>query len=270
MKRLIQGCCLAIVLCAPLGAARAHAMHTMGAVESRLLHVLAKRFPKIKIDTVEPSPVPGLYTVIAGSQVVYVDRSGNHLIVGSMMDTRTKENLSRAALDAHESIDFDSLPFGEAIKIVKGDGARKIALFADPDCPYCRRLERQDFASMTNLTVYLFLFPLPSVHPHALVDAKAIWCSHDRGSAWTHWMLSSTWMRKRTPTLTGGSCAHDPIGKIRALARKLRIDATPTLFLANGRRIGGFVPKAQLQHLLALASRPAAGAGPTSSTSTPN
>jgi thiol:disulfide interchange protein DsbC len=211
------------------------------------MQTLSARFPKIRIDAVEPSPMPGIYQVIAQNQIVYVDASGDHMIVGNMMDTRTKQNLSAQAVDAHESIDFKSLPLDEAIKIVKGDGSRKMALFADPDCPYCQRLE-QDMSSSTNVTIYLFLFPLEQVHPHALADAKAIWCAPDRGSAWTNWMVN------HTPIPTGGSCANDPIGKIAVLARSLRIQATPTMFLENGRRIGGLIPQAQLQQLLAQAS----------------
>lgn len=248
MKRLIPGRSLAFALCALLIGSASHATN---AVESGLLQTLQARFPKIKIDAVEPSPIPGIYQVIAGNQIVYVDASGDHMIVGSMMDTRTKQNLSADAIDAHNSIDFKALPFGEAIKIVKGNGARKMALFADPDCPFCERLEQEDMRSMSDLTVYLFLFPLEQIHPHALADAKAIWCSPDRAAAWSNWMLN------HTPIPGGGSCANDPIARIAALARSLRIDATPTMFLQNGRRIGGYIPLPQLQKLLAQASPPA-------------
>ena len=267
MKRRVHTHPLALAFCMLLAGSAAHAAD---AIESQLLQTLHTRFPTIKVDTVEPSPIPGIYQVIAGNQVVYMDASGDHLIVGNMMDTRTKENLTAAAIDEHESIDFNSLPFDEAIKIVKGNGARRIALFEDPDCPYCRRLEQEDFAAMTNVTLYLFLLPLTSVHPHALEDSTAIWCSPDRGSAWTRWMLSSKWMLTRTPTLPGGSCADDPVGKIQQLAQKLRVNATPTLFLENGRRIGGFIPRAQLESLLAQASQPGSRRVLTSSQAVPN
>lgn len=251
-KRLIHARSLALAFCALLIGSAAHATDP---VASRLQQTLSARFPTIKIDAVEPSPVPGLYQVIAGNQVVYVDASGDHMIVGSMMDTRTKQNLSDQAIDAAHSIDFNSLPFGEAIKIVKGNGSRKVALFADPDCPYCQRLE-QDMRSMTDITVYLFLFPIEQLHPHAMADAKAIWCSPDRASAWTNWMLDNT------PIPGGGSCANDPIPRIAALARSLRINATPTMFLQNGRRIGGWIPQPRLEKLLAQASSAASKSVP--------
>ena len=244
MKSLVHARPFAFALCALLAGVAAHAAD---AVTSRLMQTLSARFPKIRIDAVEPSPMPGIYQVIAQNQIVYVDASGDHMIVGNMMDTRTKQNLSAQAIDAHESIDFKSLPLDEAIKIVKGDGSRKMALFADPDCPYCKRLE-QDMSASTNVTIYLFLFPLEQVHPHALADAKAIWCAPDRASAWTNWMVS------QTPIPTGGSCANDPIGKIAVLARSLGVHATPTMFLENGRRIGGLIPQSQLQQMLAQAS----------------
>jgi thiol:disulfide interchange protein DsbC len=260
LKRLIHGRSLAFALCALLVGVAAHAAD---AVTMRLMQTLSARFPTIKIDAVEPSPMPGIYQVIAQNQVVYVDASGDHMIVGNMMDTRTKQNLTAQAVDAHESIDFNSLPLDEAIKIVKGNGARKMAMFADPDCPYCQRLE-QDMRATNNVTIYLFLFPLEQVHPHALADAKAIWCSPDRASAWTNWMVS------HTPIPGGGSCENDPIGKIAALARSLRIQATPTIFLQNGRRIGGWIPQPQLQQLLAQASAPASPGAPAGSRAVPN
>ena len=247
MKYVVQRVSLAFVLCTVLIGSAARATD---AVESHLLQTLRARFPTVKIDADDlgPSPIPGLYQVIAGDHVLYTDASGDHLILGSMIDTRTKQNLSDLAVDEHYSINFNSLPFDEAITIVKGNGARKLALFADPDCPFCQRFEQEDMRSMTDLTVYLFLFPLQQVHPHALRDARAIWCSPDRATAWTHWMLS------RTPIPAGGSCANDPIPKIAALARTLHVDATPTLFLQNGRRIGGFIPLPELQRLMAKAS----------------
>lgn len=248
MHRLIQGCSLAIALSASLWGGLAHASDD---VASRLKQTLEKRFPTIRITAVQPSPIAGLYQVIAGDdQVVYTDSSGDHVVVGHMMDAQTHQDLSASALDAFYTIDFKSLPFDSAIKIVKGNGERKVALFEDPDCPYCRQLE-QSMASMTNLTVYLFLFPLDQVHPHATADSEAIWCSPDRASAWTHWMLN------HTPPPKGGSCANDPIQKIHALADSLHVHATPTIFLQNGKRIGGAIPAEQLERRMAEALLPA-------------
>ena len=254
MKRLVQSALLACAFCTVLIASAAHAAD---AVESHLLQTLQARFPSVKIDTVEPSPVPGLYQVISGDHVIYADASGDHLIVGNMMDSRTKENLSEQAVDDHYSINFKSLPLNEAIKIVRGNGARKLALFEDPDCPFCQRLEH-GMSFMNDVTIYLFLFPIQQLHPHALADAKAIWCSPDRASAWTNWMVY------HTPIPGGGSCADDPIAKINTLAQSLHITATPTIFLQNGHRIGGAIPVNQLQQMMAQASGAPLAASKTS------
>ncbi len=247
-KRFVHACSVAIALCAALGASIAHATDD---ATSTLMQTLQKRFPTIRINSVQVSPVPGLYQVIAGDQVVYTDASGDHMIVGRMMDTKTRQDMSAQALDAFYTIDFKSLPFGEAIKIVKGTGEHKVALFADPDCPFCRQLE-QSMQSVTNVTVYLFLFPLEQVHPHAMADATAIWCSPDRASAWTNWMLN------RTPIPAGGSCANDPIANIHTLADSLHVHSTPTIFLENGKRIDGAVPTTQLEGMIAQAAGPSA------------
>lgn len=262
MKRLLKGCLLAFALC---GAGLLWASHAYAAddVTVKLKQTLQQRFPTIRIETVQPSPVPGLYQVIAGQQVVYTDASGDHMIVGRMMDTQTKHDMSADALDGYYTVDFKTLPLNEAVKIVKGNGERKIALFADPDCPYCRQLE-QNMRSMTNLTVYLFLFPLEQVHPHATADANAIWCSPDRATAWENWMLN------RTPIPGGGSCAGNPIPKIQVLADSLHIHATPTFFLANGKRIGGVIPTEQIERLMAQISLPASLGHLAASKNVPN
>jgi thiol:disulfide interchange protein DsbC len=246
MTRFIQACSLGIALCATLGVSIANATDN---ARSTLMQTLQKRFPTIRINAVQPSPVPGLFQVIAGDQVVYTDATGDHMIVGRMMDTHTRQDMSAQALAAFYTIDFKSLPLGEAIRIVKGNGMHKIALFADPDCPFCRQLE-QSMQSVTDVTVYLFLLPLEQVHPHAMADATAIWCSPDRASAWTNWMLN------RTPIPTGGSCANSPVANISALADSLHVHATPTIFLENGKRIDGAVPASQLQGMIAQASIP--------------
>jgi thiol:disulfide interchange protein DsbC len=256
MTRLLRRCSLAFALCSVLLAGAAHAAAT--GVESQIMQTLRARFPQVPIDAVEPSPVPGLYEVISGDKMLYVDASGDHLILGSMIDTRTKQDLTQDAIDSRYSIDFNKLPFDEAIKIVRGNGARKMALFEDPDCPFCRQLEH-NMSFMSDVTIYLFLFPIPQLHPHALVDAKAIWCAPDRGSAWTNWMVY------QTPIPRGGSCANDPIAKINTLAQSLHITATPTIFLQNGHRIGGSIPVSQLQQMMAQAS-----AAPLTSKASPN
>jgi thiol:disulfide interchange protein DsbC len=218
-----------------------------------LTTTLQQRFPEIKIDAVAPAPIPGLYEVFAGERVVYADKTGDYLILGRLVDTRSRHDLTEEHLEARRSIDFDKLPFGKAVKIVKGNGSRQIALFEDPDCPYCQQLE-QALRPLTDLTAYVFLYPLENLHPDATAHARAIWCSPDRSVAWTAWMTE----RKPPAAL---ACTGDPLAEIRTLAESLHVASTPTLFLADGRRVGGALSTAELQALLGPV--PTAGMAPT-------
>ncbi|MEJ0036266.1 MAG: DsbC family protein [Gammaproteobacteria bacterium] len=203
---------------------------------------LESRFPGTPIVSVTPSPIPGLYEVFTGETLVYSDKTGDHVFNGQFIDTATRTDITAQRLEAHGRIDFDSLPFERAIKVVKGDGSRKIAVFADPDCPYCQKLEEQ-MAVLDNLTVYTFLFPLSEIHPDATNKARAIWCAGDRSQVWEQWMVK----QKAIPP---ASCAGDPVAELRTLAKKLYISTTPTFFLDSGRRVRGAMDAAQLAKLL--------------------
>jgi thiol:disulfide interchange protein DsbC len=169
------------------------------------------------------------------------------MILGKLVDTRTRQDLSAEHMDLHNSIDFQKLPFERAIKIVKGNGSRQLALFEDPDCPYCQQLEK-DLNTVNDVTIYVFLFPLESIHPNATAHAHAIWCSTDRGTAWTQWMVDH-----KTPP-AGGSCEGDPVNDLQNVAASLHVSSTPTLFLQNGRRVSGAVSAVTLEQLLTAAA----------------
>jgi thiol:disulfide interchange protein DsbC len=209
---------------------------------------IESRFPGAHVLDVQPSAVPGLYELFMGDQIVYSDAAGDYLIVGSMVDTQTKQNLTEARLNDHGKIDFGVLPLDRAIKIVKGNGSRKFAVFSDPDCPFCQQLEKS-LLSVTDITMYVFLYPIASLHPQAPAKAHAIWCAADRSQAWAQWMHD----RKLPPAKT---CSGDPIDALQKLGDTLHINSTPTLFLANGRRIAGAIPTSELEKDLASAGSP--------------
>ena len=140
-------------------------------------------------------------------------------------------------------IDFAALPFDLAIKTVRGDGSRKLAVFADPLCPYCRQLE-QAMQGITNVTIYTFLYPLESIHPGASVKAVAIWCAKDRSLAWSKWMLQKT-------DPGDVRCKGAPIDTLQKLGDKLHVNSTPTLFTADGRRTMGAMKHNEIEQLLA-------------------
>jgi len=215
---------------------------------------LTSRFPDVKILDVQPGPVAGLYEVYTGDAITYSDATGDHLFLGPLLDTRTRRNLSADRLEERGAIDFKTLPLAQAIKTVKGNGSRTLAVFSDPDCPFCQKLE-QELKSITDVTIYTFLYPIASLHPEATAKAHAIWCAGDHAQAWSQWMLE----KKLAP---GGSCKDDPIVELQALGEKLHINSTPTLFLASGKRISGTLPAAQLEKMLGNApASPSAAAG---------
>jgi thiol:disulfide interchange protein DsbC len=208
---------------------------------------LHARYPDTRVEDVRPAPIPGWYEVFTSShQLVYSDASGEHLFVGKLLDTRTGKDLAAETLEQRLSIDFQSLPLEQAIKIVRGSGARRLAVFEDPDCPYCQKLEPQ-LANLHDVTLYVFLFPLAELHPQARVHAHAIWCAPDRADAWSHWMLE-----RKDPE--SADCTGDPIEQLQTLGAALSVTGTPTLFLPSGKRLEGVIPAQDLERLLALQS----------------
>jgi thiol:disulfide interchange protein DsbC len=208
---------------------------------------LAERYPQAKVLDVQPAPVSGMFTVfMSDNAVVYSDATANFLFVGKLINTQTRKDVATELLDARYPIDYQKLPFQRAIKIVKGDGSRSMAVFEDPDCPYCQELEKQ-LQSIDNVTEYVFLYPLKEVHPTAMAHSQAIWCSPDRAATWTQWMTDRKPLGEHT-------CDGDPIAEIRELADRFHVESTPTVVLSTGQRLRGAIPAAQLQALLDASS----------------
>jgi len=196
----------------------------------------------VPIKSVTETAIPGLYEVFSGDHIVYSDAKGDHVLIGPLVNTRSRTNITQQRLDVLKSVKFDTLPLDKAITIVKGKGERRIVVFSDPDCPFCRRLEKE-LAAIDNLTVYIFLLPLAELHPQAVEIARSIWCADDRAKAWSAYMLEG-----RKPD-AGRDCAT-PIEAIAALAGELGISGTPAIVLPSGRRVDGAVPAAKLEALL--------------------
>lgn len=210
-------------------------------VDAAIRKVFATTYPSVKIVDVRPGPVEGLYEVFTGDNIVYANATGSLLFVGPLVDTATKSNLTNQRIDERNAIDFSTLPFDKAIKTVKGDGRHMLAVFSDPDCPFCKQLE-QSIHTFDNVTIYTFLYPITSLHPDAANKARNLWCSADRAQAWQQWMIDG----KAAPAVTE-SCKADPIEELRALGQKLRVGSTPTLFFANGQRVAGTLTAEQLK-----------------------
>jgi thiol:disulfide interchange protein DsbC len=211
------------------------------------------RFPDAHVMDVKPSPLPGIYEVFTGDAIAYVDKTGDYMFVGSLLETKTRTDLAAARLNERNAVDFNSLPLDRAIKTVKGNGERKFAVFSDPDCPYCQALEKE-LAQLNNYTVYTFLYPLKDLHPDAEAKAHAIWCKADRSEAWSQWMLLKKTDAAKTESQA--PCDGDPVVENLALGRKLRITGTPTVYLSDGRRLDGMMEAVKLEELLNEVGKP--------------
>ncbi|MBN3761306.1 DsbC family protein [Burkholderia sp. Ac-20365] len=184
----------------------------------------------IQATAVEPGPVAGLYTVVIPKGILYVDAAGEHVFNGTVFDLKTHKNLTEAAVIAHTpSIDFAALPLQDAIVTVKGNGKRRIVVFSDPDCPYCKRLENETMPALSDVTIYTFLVPF---HPDAPRKAREIWCAPDRAKAWTQWMHEGK--------LPGVATACDtPLERNIAMAERFELSGTPMLVFTDGSRLTG-------------------------------
>jgi thiol:disulfide interchange protein DsbC len=207
--------------------------------EAEIRENLPKHLPEIpKIDEVTKTPVPGLWEVRIGNDVVYTDADGNHLIQGEIIDARNKVNLTRQRIDKLTAIKFEQLPLKDAMVIKQGSGARRLAVFADPNCGYCKRLER-DLVALKDVTIYTFLYPV--LGPDSDTKSRAIWCSKDSMKVWRDWMLDGT-----APPRSMGQCSTAAIERNVGFGRKYRINGTPAIIFENGDRVPGAIPAAEL------------------------
>jgi len=214
--------------------------------EAAIRKSFQEKMPEAKLDKVTKTDYNGLYEVLIQGQIVYTDAKGTFFIDGNVIDFKTGANVTEARKAELTRIDFSSLPLDLAIKAVKGNGSRKMAVFSDPDCPFCKRLENE-LTKVTDVTIYYFLFPIDSLHPNARDKAKAIWCSPDRLKAWNDYMLNGV-------QPTAATTCETPLAKIDSLGQKFRINGTPTIYFTNGHKVPGAVPAAQLDKMLSASA----------------
>jgi thiol:disulfide interchange protein DsbC len=213
--------------------------------EADIRKALSTQYPGTEISSITKTPYGGLFEVIVDGEVAYATADGKYLILGSVVDVTNKRNLTSARMAKLLEVKWDSLPFSQAIKVVKGDGSRKLAVFSDPDCPYCRRFE-SELGKVDNVTIYTFLTPIESLHPAAINIAKQIWCEKDQVGAWHDYMLKGVKPKAAT------TCKN-PVDENMALGNKLKVSGTPTLIFENGQRVPGMVPADKLDKLLTAA-----------------
>ncbi|MDB5872936.1 MAG: dsbC [Ramlibacter sp.] len=210
--------------------------------EAAIRKNLPERLPQLgKVDEVGKTPMPGLFEVRIGAELYYTDADGNFLLQGQLIDTKAKRNLTEERQDKLLAIDFAALPVKDAFTIVRGNGKRKIAVFEDPNCGYCKRFER-DLQKVDNVTVYLFLYPI--LGPDSADKSRNHWCAKDKGRAWQDWMV-------RDQAAPSAACDTAALGRNLEFGKKYRISGTPTLVLADGTRVPGAVTAQQVEKYLA-------------------
>ena len=200
--------------------------------------------PEAKVETIRKVPYGALYEVVISGEIYYTDENGTFLVMGHIVDLKTKENVTEQRQRQVNRVAFSDLPLDSAVKIVRGTGARKIAMFADPNCGYCKRFER-DLLGIDNITVYLFLYPI--LAPDSVEKSKAVWCAADRGKAWIDYMV------RDLPLPAGANNCATPIEKNLAFGRDKKINGTPTIIFEDGDRVPGAMPIAEFEKKLASA-----------------
>ena len=202
---------------------------------------IAEKFPEAGSNIEVTKTTFGWYEVYAGGRLFYTDEDVNYFFLGNIVEAKSMSNITAQRLQKLSAIKFESLPLDFAIKTVKGNGKRKVAVFSDPDCPYCKRLEK-DLVNVTDVTIYTFLYPIPSLHPDAARKSKAIWCAPNRQKAWDDYMLRGV--------LAAEKSCDSPIDEIQAVGQKYKMNGTPTLVFADGRVVPGAIPTSDMETYL--------------------
>ena len=212
--------------------------------EDTIRQTLNERIPQLtKIDEVRTTPMQGLYEVRVGTDVFYTDAQGNYLIQGELIDTQARRNLPQDRIKALPAVKFSDLPLNDAIKVVQGKGERQIAVFADPNCGYCKRFER-DMQSVDNVTMHVFLIPILS--PDSVEKSRNIWCAKDQAKAWQDYMLKGE-------KSTSATCDTKALERNLAFAHKYKITGTPTIVFTDNTRVPGAISAKDVEKRLSSA-----------------
>ncbi len=193
----------------------------------------------VDVTKVQATDYANLYEVQLGNNIVYTNEKAEFVLAGNLVDAKTRRDITTERVEEISKVDFGTLPLDQAVKQVKGNGARKMAVFEDPNCGYCKKLH-QELKSMDNVTVYTFLFPI--LAPDSVTKATNVWCAKDQATAWTDWMNKGV-------VPPEASC-DTPIEKNLALGQKLSVQGTPAIFFESGNRVNGYVPAARLNQEL--------------------
>ena len=203
------------------------------------------RYPDADVQSVQKLPWAGLFEVVTRDRIFYTDEKFNFLLVGNLLESETLRNLTEARMQEMMRVRFDLLPVEHAITIVKGDGRRKLAVFSDPDCPFCKKFEQEALDRLDHVTLYIFPLPIETLHPGAIEKSRNIWCAPDRVAAWQNWMLKGV--------VPATADCNAPLKHWVDLGQRLRLTGTPTTVFSDGRVVSGTIPLERVEALLAPA-----------------
>jgi len=199
---------------------------------------LNQNYPNIQVTNIQKTEMAGLYSANLDKQIIYLDENAQYMFVGSMVRMKDQKNLTKDLVLKQNSIDWKKLPFKDAIKTVKGNGKRELAIFSDPNCPYCKKLETE-LDKLNDVTIYTFIYPLK---PQSIAVSKQIWCDANQAYAWKNLLEKNIQPKAKT-------CAN-PIERNLELGRKLGVTGTPTLIFSNGLKMVGGRSAEDIQAIL--------------------
>lgn len=214
--------------------------------EAALRQAVQSHLGDSKIESLKKTPYSGLYEVVVGDEIFYTDDKANYFFIGRVIDTRTRTSMTDERIQeikAARRVPLDSLPLQSAIKIVKGDGTRRVAIFTDPNCPYCKQLEKE-LLNVTDVTIYTLLYP---VLKGSMELSKKIWCSDNKIKAWDDFMLKGV-------APTSKDC-ETPLDVLVKSGQENKVSGTPTLIFADGTIVGGMIPAAAIEEKLESANK---------------
>lgn len=207
--------------------------------ENEIRQSLQSKFPNIgKLEHVVKTPYAGLYEIVVGDQLLYTDAQGQYLFDGNVIDVQNRRDLTEERRRQLFAIEFDKLPLDLAVKKVKGNGKRRMAYFTDPNCGFCKRLEKE-LSKVSDVTLYLFLYP---IFQGSDVLVRNVYCAKDPVKAWDSLMLNGVAPAEATCKV--------PTEKVLALGKKLRVNGTPNLIFGDGMQVPGYLPAEELEKRL--------------------
>lgn len=224
-----------------LALAAALAVPAQAEAPAALIEKFRNLYPKTSFREIRQSQISGLYEVVMGENIAYTDESGRYFIFGHLFDMQQQLDLTaQRKLDSRKS-EYPARYLAQAIRTVKGNGSRSVAVFSDPDCPYCKQLEAE-LARLDNVTIYTFLYPLEGLHPEAKTRSVSVWCAPNRSRAWSELMLTG-----RKPRL---AACDNPVDDNLVLGSRLGVVGTPTLIAADGRILPGSASAEKIEQWL--------------------